>query len=410
MEYDIIEEVSELVITNARLDVKLGRVAELFLDFFPFDQCLIYLWDDEKKEFTLWAGHGAGDGLIKKYLEGEGVPGVVMKNRSRLELSKPREEACWDGVEDKGLRGFGNACLFLLKDRLTVFGLMYCKSRKDPQLTELDRHMLSIAALQIVSVLKCAELIQNHDKLYGDLLQMQEKMAASEKLLALGDMAATMAHEIRNPLLSIGGLASRLKRQLAPGAPGLAYLDQMAAEVQRIEKIMDGIIRFLKDNAVELRPDDLNEIIDDALRLFADEFALHDIAVEKEFCALRLPVLADREQMKIAFDNLIANAIQSMEKGGRLTIATSISGEFAVAEVSDTGGGIDPKFMEYIFNPFFTTKKHGTGLGLPIANSILMRHKGMIEVRNREKGASFTIKLPLSGLLSVPEDKKERAV
>jgi signal transduction histidine kinase len=223
-----------------------------------------------------------------------------------------------------------------------------------------------------------------------------QKLVNSEKLLALGDMAATLAHEIRNPLLSIGAYAARLRRQLPPGSAGLKYLEQMSADIARIEKIMDGIIRFLKDNAVELKTEDLNSIVDEALTLFNDEFSAHDIKVRR-LIAQKLLVLVDREQMKIAFDNLIANAIQSMENGGSFAVETVLSGGFAVARLTDTGGGIDPRYLGYIFNPFFTTKKHGTGLGLPIANSIVMRHKGQLEAGNEGPGAVFTIKIPYAG-------------
>ena len=173
----------------------------------------------------------------------------------------------------------------------------------------------------------------------------------------------------------------------------------MSAEILRLEKIIDGVVRFLKDSEVELHPEEINGVVEEALEIFSDEAREHGINIEKEFHCGALVVEADREQLKIAFDNLIANALQSMEKGekgggGVLRLATFLDGSTVVISVSDSGGGIDPEQLRYIFTPFFTTKKHGSGLGLPITNSIIMRHKGALEVHNEYGvGATFTVRL-----------------
>lgn len=396
MEYDIIEKVSELAASELSLDAKLSEAVRELLGYFPFDRCLLYL--EEGGALKLKAeSNGLSGAAVKTYEKGEGLPWRAIETGGLIEAFKDRSSASWEDTEDRGLEGTSHAFVVPLKGGGRTFGVLYFKSAEKKTLALMKRQMARVAALQVVSLLRCAELARDHRKVYDELIEMQQKLINSEKLLALGDMAATLAHEIRNPLLSIGAYAARLRRQLPPGSPGLGYLEQMSADIGRIERIMNGIIRFLKDNAVELKTEDLDSIADESLELFSDEFSAHNIRVERLRAGRELPVLADREQMKIAFDNLIANAIQSMENGGTISLETSFSGGFAVARLSDTGGGIDPKYLGYIFNPFFTTKKHGTGLGLPIASSIILRHKGQLEAGNAGAGAVFTIKIPYAG-------------
>ena len=404
MEYDIIEQVSELAVSGSPLEEKLEKAAALLADYLAFDGCAVLLLDENGYMRSVAAKCPEA---LPPYRLGQGVPGLAFTGGALIEVHKEAGDVAWEGIEDSGLEGYRTALAYPLKEKERTCGVLFLRARAKVRLTLLKRQILKLAAMQLLILVKSSEVLNDHHRVYSELLEMQQKLVNSEKLLALGDMAATMAHEIRNPLLSIGGYAARLKRQLPPGSPGLGYLEQMGAEIGRIEKIMNGIIRFLKDNAVELKTDDLHCMIDEAMELFADEITAHCIKIDRRSSGGPLPVLADREQMKIAFDNLIANAIQSMEKGGILTLETSRAGEFAVAKVSDTGGGIDPKYMGYIFNPFFTTKKHGTGLGLPIANSIIMRHKGTIEVRNEGHGAAFIIKLPVAGAAAPNSSRHE---
>lgn len=396
MEYDIIEKVTELSLSGLRLDAKLSRAARLLLDAVPFEQCVFYILDPEKKAFVKKAFAGEEIALIESYGETQGLPGLVKRKKAAVGIyKKDPASTVWEGVEDKGLKGYKSALAYPLKDRDNFYGVVYLKSARKAEVSKMKMRVLGIMALQSSSFIKCADLAESHERIHRDLKEVEERLSSSEKLMALGDMAATLAHEIRNPLISIGGFAGRLKKHLGPGSPGIPYVEQVLKEVGRLEKLMNGVTSFVKDSAVNLKPDDLNGIIDEVLRLFEDEFAAHGIKVERVFSDGVVGVAADREQLKIAFDNLIVNAIQSMEHGGVLRLSTSLEGGRAVASVADSGGGIEPRNLGYIFNPFFTTKTHGTGLGLPITNSIILRHKGAIEVENNPGiGVTFRVILP----------------
>ncbi|MBI1910856.1 MAG: hypothetical protein HYS21_02525 [Deltaproteobacteria bacterium] len=394
MEYDIIEKVVELAVAEHELEGKLVKAAELIAYSFGFDRCEFYLWDEGKQVFTLKA-HFGGDSNHKIYAQDEGIPGAVKAQKGVFE-AQSLDELEEKGVTDRDMEGFRSVYALPLHDRHNFYGILSLKSRKRLALSIKRRHIIRIVALELSWAIRYDELIRNHQKIHSDLAEIQKKFANAEKLLALGDMAATLAHEIRNPLISIGGFAGRLKKQLGPDTKGALYLDRINIEVSRLQKIMDGITGFLKDSALELRSNDINEVIEECLKIFNPDFRSYGIRVIKDFHKGPLHIMADREQLKIAFDNLIANAVQSMEKnGGSLIIATALSGDLVTISIADNGGGIDPRYLGYIFNPFFTTKEHGTGLGLPITNSIVNRHKGVIEVENNAGvGVTFTVKLP----------------
>jgi len=394
MEYGIINEMAALVLAGLPVREFLSGAAELLCKAGRFDQCCVYTLDESGQALSLSSCCGSGPEPPVSYGLDEGMAGLAAKGKAPMDIHTDGSSA-WQGVEDPGLAGFRRVNVFELRDASTLFGVVYLKSARETEPLEGRGRALEGLALLMSAGLKLADLTERYRTAFDELKKIQAKLANTEKLLSLGDMAATLAHEIKNPLLSIGGFATRIKKHLEPDSPGHPYVEQMLNEIRRVEKVMDGVVRFQRDNAVELYCEDANSIIDEALVIFEDETRAHDIDVARDFVDAPLLVLVDREQIKIAFENLIANAIQSMEGGGTLKVSTRMDAGSVVAEIADTGVGIDEKEMEKIFNPFFTTKKHGTGLGLPISNSIILLHQGSIQVKNnQDRGATFTVRLP----------------
>ncbi|MEK7774070.1 MAG: ATP-binding protein [Deltaproteobacteria bacterium] len=401
MEYDIIERMAEVAAAELDFDVKLSMTAKLISDAFAFDQCAVYIREGRAGGFILKAFEGEAKSRIEEYGEEEGLPGLVRRTGDCAEVrGKGPEDTVWEGRTDRGLSGFGYALALPVTDKENLLGVLYLKARQDPGISPSKKKALTTSALLIASIIKYREMKESSLKALCELKDVKARLINSEKLMSLGDMAATLAHEIKNPLMSIGGFALRLKKKLGGDSPHAKEVDLMIHEVGRIEKIMNGIVRSL-EQTIDLRLDDFTDILDDAAGLFEEEIGALGIKVVRRYHEGPLPVVADREQMKIAFDNIIANALQSMEKGGEggtLELETGAVDGTAIARITDSGGGINPDYIGHIFNPFFTTKKHGTGLGLPITNSIVMRHKGMIEIDNKAGvGVSFTIKLPHAG-------------
>lgn len=404
MEYDIIEKAAQIAAAEERLDAKLERIAELIREASGFEACAVYMLDPSKGSSRLKAASPAA-GWVEAYYRGEGLPGVAYGTGRVVEaLKRSLTGINSSGVEDRGLGGFRSAFVAPLKGDSGPYGCIYLKAREKKHLSGKRLLLVRALALQASMAVRFSRLSGERDAFYSELKDTKAKLASAERLMAMGDMAATLAHDIKNPLISVGGFAIRLKKQLGPDSPLVKYVDQIIKEVGRVEKIMNAITRCLMENETDLRPDDINGILEESLELFMDELKARKIRLVKEFGGSPLPVLADREQLKIAFDNLIANAVQSMRKGGTLTLMTCREKDRVLAKVRDSGGGISPADIGFIFNPFFTTKEHGTGLGLSITSSIVIRHNGVIEVNNDAPiGVTFVLKLPYAEMRIVKQ-------
>jgi two-component system sensor histidine kinase HydH len=272
-------------------------------------------------------------------------------------------------------------------------------------ITDGDIRFLTMFAHQAALAIENAIFHTNLETLNKDMRTMHEQLVQSEKMAALGAMMAEITHEIRNPLVSIGGFTRRLARKLKDDEDK-KYADIILSEVARLEGIIHDNLSYIKEISPQLVETDIGGLIEEILTLYEDELGQRRIRVERNFSSSLPHLMIDTQQIKQGVINILKNAMEAMENGGTLFIRTYTVPEARVAaiEIGDTGPGISAKAMHNIFNPYYTTKPRGTGLGLPITNRIIQSHKGKIELRNRDEGgALFTIKLPL------PENQETKA-
>jgi len=264
-------------------------------------------------------------------------------------------------------------------------------------ITDGDVRFLTMFAHQAALAIENAVIHTNLETMNKDMRVMHEQLVQSEKMAALGAMIAEITHEIRNPLVSIGGFTRRLAKKLQ-NSEDKKYIDIILSEVTRLEGIIHDNLSYIKEIAPQFAEADINVVIEEILTLYEDELAQRLIRVVRDFSPSLPRLMVDSQQIKQAVINIMKNAMEAMENGGTIFIRTHETfetGEAAI-EIGDTGPGITAKAMHNIFNPYYTTKPRGTGLGLPITNRIIKGHKGRIELRNRDAGgALFTIKLPL---------------
>jgi signal transduction histidine kinase len=215
----------------------------------------------------------------------------------------------------------------------------------------------------------------------------------SQKMAALGEVAAKVAHEIRNPLVSVGGFAKRLEKKLDGNLR--EYASIIVKEVSRLEQILREILGFVKEARLTRETVSLNSIIDDIIRVMASDTEDRGIRIAKDYTP-GVEVFVDLNRVKEAIMNIITNAIQSLPGAGDISIKTFVRDTFAVLEVRDTGRGIAGEDLASIFNPFFTTKASGTGLGLAITHRIIQEHSGLIEVESEVgRGSVFRVFIPM---------------
>jgi signal transduction histidine kinase len=234
-------------------------------------------------------------------------------------------------------------------------------------------------------------------KTTADLRKTEAQLIRSEKLAALGQLAAGFAHEIRNPLTSINILIHSMREKPPSGDSYKEDFKVIEEEIHRINEIVDQFLRFAKPAPPLLEKTEVSSIFEETLQLLRPQIEKQLIVVEKEFQPLPI-ILIDREQMKQAILNLLLNAIQAMPGAGHLTLKgqNSEDGQWIHLSIQDSGVGIPGEDMNKLFDPFFSTKEGGIGLGLSIAHRIIDQHHGKIEVESTPgEGTLFTVWLPV---------------
>ncbi len=269
-------------------------------------------------------------------------------------------------------------------------------------LTDRERELGGIidAYNQVTERLK-----QSHDKLVGEVRRLREQveeknreLARRERLAALGEMAAGVAHEIRNPLAGIQLYASLLQKDLAANEEGRTLAEKISNGVRTLDGIVSDVLDFAGQNNPQMGAVDVNEIIQHCLGYAAPACSANGTSIDTSEVASGLMLYVDQGQLQRAVLNLIFNAIDAAGEGGEVRVSTAVIEDEDICEIriSDNGPGIPEGLTNKIFNPFFTTKDSGTGLGLAIVHSIAESNDGCVRAGNAAGGgAELILTLPL---------------
>jgi signal transduction histidine kinase len=241
------------------------------------------------------------------------------------------------------------------------------------------------------------------------LLEKEAQLRRADRLSALGQLSAGLAHEIRNPLGSIKGAVEILADDYPGGHPKAEFYAILVKEVERLNEVLTNFLSFARPVTPRFAPVDIPTVLTQLEGLVSGQARGHRVQIFTSYHAGPSRVLADETLVKQAFLNIMLNAIEAMPEGGDLSISTRLPGsrtaerpDWVEVVFDDTGPGIADQDLGRIFDPFFTTKKDGTGLGLAITYRIIENHHGTIRVMSqRGKGTTFTVSLPLEGTLRV---------
>jgi signal transduction histidine kinase len=242
-------------------------------------------------------------------------------------------------------------------------------------------------------------LAQEFNAMATSLARQRDELRHAERLAAVGRISAQITHEIRNPLNAIGLNAELLAEELAQSPGGSPEAVQLVAaisrEVDRLNGVAEEYLRFARSPRTPPGRHDLNELLGSLLDFLGPELQAGGIALARELASEPLPVRADEGRLRAVFLNLLRNSREAMPAGGRLTVRTRRVGGATEAEVADTGGGIPPEDLTRIFEPFYSTKERGTGLGLSFAYQVVKEHGGELLCRSAVgSGTTFTLRLP----------------
>ena len=284
----------------------------------------------------------------------------------------------------------------LSKDKL--IGILNLGHKEDKTIySDEDLELLSMLANQAAIAIENA-------RLYENLKQSQDTLRRADRLSSLGLLTAGLAHEIRNPLVAIRTFTQLLPEryddaEFREGFQGLAL-----KEVDRICGLINDLLSFARPSKPNVSPEAIDDVVENIARILETQAKEKNVAIFREFSDNLPKVWIDREQMKQVFMNLILNAIQAMREGGSISIATrSVTrtgadpvGEFVQVEIRDTGVGIPEDNLQHIFDPFFTSKDEGSGLGLAVSHQIVQEHGGFVTVESTVgKGTAFFVHVPV---------------
>ena len=327
--------------------------------------------------------------LTDEILSSRDTNKILMENiRSLVQELKGEEQLTMDRRNEVLQRFFKSTTIItvvsLIIALVTIFYSLVMYNRQNKAKEEADR---SVRAYSQELEARVNEL----KKVNGEL----EELKSIEKFASTGRIARTIAHEVRNPLTNISLAAEQLKETSGGNEDSDQLLGMISRNVNRINQLVSDLLTATKSQQLEFTSVNINDLVDEALDLARDRIELNRIRVEKHYDKSICQLSVDVEKIKLSFLNIIVNAIEAMEKDkGVLTITTYNAGSKCIIDFGDNGMGIDPETVQKLFDPYFTSKTNGNGLGLTNTQNIILSHKGNIHVRSfKGKGSNFIVTL-----------------
>jgi signal transduction histidine kinase len=235
-------------------------------------------------------------------------------------------------------------------------------------------------------------------RVYRELQNNVEHLKRAGRMSALGHMSAGLAHEIRNPLAGIDGAAAILRDEMQNDSSRIEFLDIIQKETRRLDRLVTNFLEFASPRAPAMQTIHVDSLVQSVVNVIKQTAARHNIEFVVDIPGNLPSVPCDTEQIKQVLLNLMLNSVQAMPKGGNITISSRLQNDAVLVSVRDTGPGIPASDTEFIYDPFFTTKETGTGLGLPTAYQIVEQHGGELKLEKTDSpGACFTFTLPVQG-------------
>ena len=322
------------------------------------------------------------------------VARTALEKKAQVVLNAARDER----VSDRFRKLFGSqefVTVPMIAKGLVVGVIMVDNLYSGRPITEDHVKLLNLFSAQAALAIENAETYAELQMRVSELRSAQDKIVHAEKLAAVGKMAAHVAHEIRNPLSTIGGFARAILKRPEHVERVIKNSKIISEEATRLENMLKGVMDFSRPSAPVLKAGDLNVLVEHAFRTQAEMLSSRNIHADLDLDRSLPEVIVDENQFLQVIHNLIRNAAESMPQGGGMTLKTFREGAQAVLAITDTGSGIAPHVRDRIFSPFITTKTDGTGLGLAVTKKIVDDHGGRIDFVSTEgKGTTFYIYLP----------------
>jgi len=391
--YRVFRDISTLVHTSTSLKEVLDRVVWKTTELLNAKGALLRIRNLETQQFDVAAAYGLGERYLNKgpVTSEKLLTDEIRQNRVLMidDIWKaPRVEypqEAWD----EGIRMMLDIPLTIADEMIGLLRIYLAQKR---EFSEDDLGFMVSIGEQCACAINKTRLIENQKAQYNHLAIQTEKMSA------LGRMAAGIAHEINNPLAGILLFSSNLSKKVPQDGPLKEGLDVIMRETVRCKSIIQELLEFSRDREPQKEWINVNTVIEKALRILENEFHLHHIGIETRLSDQVQETLLDENQVEQVFINLLLNAVQAIGDKGSITVKSHMDHErkCAVIEIADTGSGIPAENIAKIFEPFFSTKPKGTGLGLAVSYGIVKNHGGDINAfSNPGESTRFVLEFPI---------------
>jgi two-component system NtrC family sensor kinase len=390
--YNTFREISKIAHSSMEMDEVLELVVWKATEILNAKGALLRILDLDTDQLELYAAYGLSETYLSKgpITQKELIRDLYDKNTAIIikdVLNDPRvkypEEAAQEGIKvmvDLPLR-FGDC----------IFGILRIFFETVKKFSKEEIQFLALLGEQCVCAIDKARFEAERNKYTQLALQ-------TEKLSALGRMSAGIAHEINNPLAAILLYTSNLHKKASEDGPFKEGLNIIMRETKRCRDIIQGLLEFSRAKEPKKKMTNVNTIIERSIGILENEFRLRFIDIRKKLSEKIFDILLDENQIQQVFINLLLNAVQAIDKKGAITVESLIDpvNENIIIHCTDDGPGILPENLSVIFDPFFSTKTSGSGLGLGVSYGIIQNHQGSLIAQNLpEKGCRFSITLPI---------------
>jgi len=401
--HQVLEEFSRHLVTIVDRERLLNMLAETIERSMGVKRISIFLYDPEKEVYDAALVLGLPEEILRRIFFKSGDSFIRwLREKKEAVLQAELERLSQNPEEEEALRKMKELqvelCLPLVFfHRLIGFINLGHKAGQQMYYRE-DLDLLNSLANQVAIAIENANLYEN-------LKKSQAIMRRADRLASLGTLTASLAHEIRNPLVAIKTFTQLLPERIDDEEFRNYFLNVASGEVDRLSSLVNELLNFARPSTPHLTGEDINAVIDKIEFLLLPEARKKNITLASKFASNLPPVLMDVEQMKQVLLNVILNAIEAIEGTGEIWLETRLvnisrngkAERFIQIEVRDTGKGIPRENLERIFDPFFSTRPNGSGLGLAISHQIVQEHGGFFDVESEVgKGTSFRIHIPLT--------------
>lgn len=381
--------IAETIITQTTLDDVLTLITRETCQLMGASLCILFLLDDEKTSLIQRAQHGAkrqAPGAISLPVEDSRL-GVAINSRKAVYLPDARKSDTFEHMEMAEREGLVSMLAVPLLAAQEALGVLNVYTDSPHRFANEEIKLLSTLANYSAIAIQRA-------RLHEQTVTIEEQLRQNERLSTLGLLAAEFSHEIRNPLTVMKMLLHSLAKTIPEDSQGQKDLSIMMQKVDQLNETTERVLRFSRSSEPKFETVDLNDVVNEVVLLTRHQFRQNRIQVTSLLSTEPPFVAGDRLQLEQALLNLVLNASQALDQDRRIFLSTQVEGGRCSMEVRDTGRGISTEKKERLFQPFFSNKTGGTGLGLPIVKKIVDHHGGEIRWESSESGTSFKMLFP----------------